>query len=180
MRGTELLDGPGPMVIVANHDSRWDPLVIGVAARGVQVRALAKASLWNNPIVARVLDGMGQIPIERGRGDVAALSAAIAELERGRCVGVFPEGTISRGEVMRPLSGAGRLALAVPGTRIVAVSVTGAVDIVRFPARPRITVEFFEPLEGQPREGESAVKLTRRIMADIRARAPFVAAGRGR
>jgi 1-acyl-sn-glycerol-3-phosphate acyltransferase len=180
VRGAELLDGPGPMLIVPNHDSQWDPLVIGVAARGVQVRALAKASLWKNPIVARVLNGMGQIPIERGRGDAAALSAAIAKLEQGRCVGVFPEGTISRGEVMRPLSGAGRLALAVPGTRIVAVSVTGAVDIARFPTRPRITVEFFEPLGGQPQEGESAIKLTRRVMADVRARAPFVAAGRRR
>jgi 1-acyl-sn-glycerol-3-phosphate acyltransferase len=180
VRGAEVLDGPGPMLIWANHDSHWDPLVIGVAARGVQVRALAKASLWGNPVVARVLNAMGQIPIERGRGDVAALSAAIEQLERGRCVGVFPEGTISRGEEMRPLSGAGRLALAVPGTRIVAVSVTGAVDIVRFPARPRITVEFFEPLEGQPREGESAIKLTRRVMAEIRRRAPFVPAGRGK
>jgi 1-acyl-sn-glycerol-3-phosphate acyltransferase len=167
-------------LICANHDSQWDPLVIGVAARGVQVRALAKASLWNNPIVARVLNGMGQIPIDRGRGDVGALAEAIAQLGRGRCVGVFPEGTISRGADMRPLSGAGRLALAVPGTRIVAASVTGAVDIARFPARPRITVEFFEPHDGQPHDGESAIKLTRRVMADIRERAPFVAAGRGR
>jgi 1-acyl-sn-glycerol-3-phosphate acyltransferase len=58
------------------------------------------------------------------------------------------------------------------------VSVTGTVDIVRFPTRPRLTVEFFEPLDGQPHEGESAVKLSRRVMADVRARAPFVAAGR--
>lgn len=180
VQGADVLAGPGPVLICANHDSQWDPLVIGVAARGVQVRALAKASLWKNPIVARVLDGMGQIPIDRGRGDVAALSAAIAQLEAGHCVGVFPEGTISRGAEMRPLSGAGRLALAVPGTRVVAASVTGAVDIARFPARPRITVEFFEPHDGQPHDGESAIKLTRRVMADVRARAPFVAAGRAR
>jgi 1-acyl-sn-glycerol-3-phosphate acyltransferase len=178
--GADLLRGPGPLLICANHDSQWDPLVIGVAARGVQVRALAKASLWNNPIVARVLNGMGQIPIERGRGDAAALAEAVAQLGRGGCVGVFPEGTISRGEVMRPLSGAGRLALAVPGTRIVAASVTGAVGIARFPHRPRITVEFFEPRDGQAHDGESAMKLTRRVVAEIRERAPFVAAGRGR
>jgi 1-acyl-sn-glycerol-3-phosphate acyltransferase len=91
---------------------------------------------------------------------------------------VFPEGTISRGEVMRPLSGAGRLALAVPQARVVAVSVTGAVQIARFPSRPRITVEFFEPADGQPQDGESAIKLTRRVMAEIRAKAPFVRAGR--
>ena len=178
VRGADLLAGPGPILICANHDSQWDPLVIGVAARGVQVRALAKASLWKNPVVARVLDGMGQIPIDRGRGDVAALSAAIAQLERGCCVGVFPEGTISRGTEMKPLSGAGRLALAVPGTRVDAASVTGAVEIARFPARPRITVEFFEPSGGQATPDESAIALTKRVMAEVRVKAPPVRAGR--
>jgi 1-acyl-sn-glycerol-3-phosphate acyltransferase len=176
--GDELLRQPGAVLIFANHDSHWDPLVVGVAAPGVQIRALAKSSLWRNPVVARVLDGMGQIPIERGRGDAAALSAAIEQLERGSCIGVFPEGTISRGEVMRPRSGAGRLALAVPDARIVAATVTGSVDIVRFPRRPRLVVEFFEPAAGQARDGESAMALTRRVMEEIRERAPFAAAGR--
>lgn len=176
--GAELLHGPGAIVLFANHDSHWDPLVVGVAAPRRQIRALAKASLWKNPVVAKVLDGMGQIPIERGRGDTAALSAAIEQLEAGSCIGVFPEGTISRGKVMRPLSGAGRLALAVPQARVVAARVTGAVDIARFPHRPRIVVEFFEPAAGQPAEGESAVLLTRRIMEEVRAGAPPVAAGR--
>jgi 1-acyl-sn-glycerol-3-phosphate acyltransferase len=176
--GSELLDVPGAVLVIANHDSQWDPLVAGVAARGHQLRALAKASLWKNRIVAWVLDGMGQIPIERGRGDAQALSTAIAQLEGGACVGVFPEGTISRGEVMRPLSGAGRLALAVPQARIVAMAITGAVDIARFPKRPRIQVEFFEPSGGQPVPDESAIKLTRRVMDDVRAKAPPVRAGR--
>jgi 1-acyl-sn-glycerol-3-phosphate acyltransferase len=178
VRGAELLDAPGAVLLFANHDSLWDPVVVGVAAKGHQVRALAKSSLWKNPVVARVLDGMGQIPIERGRGDAAALSVAIAQLERGACIGVFPEGTTSRGQVMRPLSGAGRLALAVPHARVVAVSVTGAVEIARFPARPRITVEFFEPAGGQPQVDESAIVVTRRVMAEVRAKAPFVRAGR--
>lgn len=181
--GAELIEGPEPLLMFANHDSHWDPLVVGLAAQGQaadgrQVRALAKASLWKNPVVARVLDGMGQIPIERGRGDADALSAAIDQLEGGACVGVFPEGTISRGTIMRPLSGAGRLALAVPSARVLAVSITGSVDITRFPIRPRIRVDFFEPADGQPREGETAITLTRRIMAEVRTRAPAVAAGR--
>ena len=180
VHGAELLEAPGPVLLFANHDSHWDPLVVGVAAPGHQLRALAKASLWKNPVVARVLDGMGQIPIERGRGDAAALSAAIDQLRRGARIGIFPEGTISKGATMRALSGGGRLALAVPEARIVAVSVTGAVDIVRFPARPRITVEFFEPSGGQAQAGESAMALTKRVMAEVRAKAPPVAAGRRR
>jgi hypothetical protein len=35
-----------------------------------------------------VLDHMGQIPIDRGRGDAAALSAAIDHLQRGQCIRV--------------------------------------------------------------------------------------------
>jgi 1-acyl-sn-glycerol-3-phosphate acyltransferase len=176
--GADLLDDPGAVVLLANHDSHWDPLVVGVAAPGTQVQALAKASLWKNPVVARILDAMGQIPIERGRGDAGALAAAIERLEQGTCIGVFPEGTISRGQEMRALSGAGRLALAVPSSRIVAASITGAVDIVRFPRRPRITVDFFEPAGGQPTPEESAIALTKRVMAEIRDRAPAADAGR--
>ena len=124
----------GATVLMANHDSAWDPLVVGCAAvPRRQVRALAKASLWKSRPLAWVLDRMGQVPIERGRADTAALAAAVSVLRDGGCVGVFPEGTVSRGRALRPLSGAGRLALALPDTRLVCAAVTGAVDIVRFP-----------------------------------------------
>jgi 1-acyl-sn-glycerol-3-phosphate acyltransferase len=178
--GAALLDEPGPLVLMANHDSQWDPVVIGTAAvHRRQVRALAKASLWKFRPVAWVLDHMGQIPIERGRGDLDAMSAAVDRLRAGACIGIFPEGTVSHGQPLRALSGAGRVALAVPGARVLGVRLTGAVDIVRFPTRPRLRVEFFAPAEGPPRDGESALSLTRRVMAEVRAGAPFVAAGRG-
>jgi 1-acyl-sn-glycerol-3-phosphate acyltransferase len=176
--GLDVLPRSGPTLIVANHDSLWDPVVIGVAARRRQVRALAKASLWKSRPMAAVLNGMGQIPIERGRGDLTALSAAVTQLEQGNCIGVFPEGTVSKGKPLRALSGAGRLALAVPDSRVVAVTATGVVDIARFPKRPRLRVEFFEPAGGQPQPGESAAALTKRVMAEVRAKAPFVASGR--
>jgi 1-acyl-sn-glycerol-3-phosphate acyltransferase len=178
--GQELLPAGGPTVLMVNHDSAWDPVVVGVALRRRQVRALAKSSLWKNAVLGRVLDGMGQIPIERGRGDVTALSAAIDHLRRGQCIGVFPEGTISRGQPMRYLSGAGRLVLAVPGTRVLGVRVTGAVDIARFPRRPRLRVEVFEPADGSPADGESAIALTRRVMTEVRAAAPPALPGRAK
>jgi 1-acyl-sn-glycerol-3-phosphate acyltransferase len=179
--GEQVLPVCGPTVLLANHDSAWDPLVLGVAAvRRRQLHALAKSSLWRVRALGWVLDGMGQIPIDRGRGDTRALTAAIGQLRDGACVGVFPEGTVSRGRSLRPLSGAGRLALAVPETCIVCASVTGAVDIVRFPKRPRIRVEFFQPAGGPPRPGETAIAMTRRAMAEIRAAAPSAVPGRGR
>jgi 1-acyl-sn-glycerol-3-phosphate acyltransferase len=178
--GLAALPPSGPVIIFANHDSAWDPLVVGVAARNRQVRALAKSSLWKYRPLAWVFDHMGQIPIERGRGDLAAMSAAVDQLRAGGCIGVFPEGTVSRGRPLRPLSGAGRLALAVPEARLICVASSGAVDIVRFPHRPRIRVHFFEPAGGQAQPGETPIRLTRRAMAEIRARAPFAIPGRRR
>lgn len=179
--GLDLLPSSGPTMLMVNHDSNWDPVVVGIAARRRQIRALAKSSLWKNKLMGKVLDGMGQIPIDRGRGDTAALARAIEHLQRGECIGVFPEGTVSHGRNLRFLSGAGRLSLAVPGTCVLGVRVTGAVDIISiFPRRPRIRVEFFEPAGGQPRPGESAVGLTKRVMTEVRAGAPVVVSGRGR
>ena len=179
--GLDHMPRSGPTLLVGNHDSHWDPVAIGVAARPRrQIRALAKSSLWKIRPLAPILNGMGQIPIERGKGDVAALSIAIDRLREGACIGVFPEGTISRGQALRARSGAGRLALEVPEARIVSVAVTGTVDLVRFPKRPQIRVEFFSPGAGERVDGEDAGALSTRLTAEIRERAPIALPGRRR
>lgn len=179
--GAEHLPTSGPTLVIGNHDSYWDPVAIGMAGRERrQIRALAKSTLWKFPGLGPILDGMGQVPIERGKGDVKALHAAIDTLRGGGCIGVFPEGTISRGRTMRARSGVGRLALEVPEAQLVSVRVTGTVDIVRFPKRPRIRVEFFRPAGGQAADGEDAAALAVRLMAEIRERAPIALPGRKR
>ncbi len=177
--GDENLPTSGPTLVVGNHDSHWDPVAIGIAGRGRrQIRALAKASLWDIKPLAPILNGMGQVPIQRGKSDAGALSAAIEVLRDGGCIGVFPEGTISRGQVLRARSGIGRLALDVPEAALVPCTVTGTVDIVRFPRRPRIRVEFLPPADWAP--GEEAAALAVRLTADIRERAPIAQSGRKR
>jgi 1-acyl-sn-glycerol-3-phosphate acyltransferase len=178
--GAEQLPAGQPVLLLINHDSAWDPVIAAVAVRSRPVLFLARSSLWDGRALSWILDRMGQIPIERGRADLAALSAAVEQLRRGHCVAIFPEGTVSRGRILRPLSGAGRLALAVPETRVVCLAVTGAVELVRFPHRPRIRVEFFTPAGGPPGPGESAIAFTRRATAEIRARAPQAVPGRTR
>jgi len=73
---------------------------------------------------------------------------------------------------MRARSGAGRLAQAVPDARIVCAAVTGAVDIAKFPTRPRVRVEFFEPESGQHVAGETPIQASQRFNDEIRSRAP--------
>ena len=177
--GVDVLPRSGPVLLVANHDSQTDPLAIGVAARHRrQIRALAKRSLWDKPGLGRILDGMGQIPIERAAGDADALVNAVAALRRGSCIGVFPEGTISVGRRLRARSGIGRLALEVPEARLVCATVEGTPDFARFPKRPRVRVRFFDPASGQTDPSESAAGLAQRLLDELRALAPPVDAGR--
>jgi 1-acyl-sn-glycerol-3-phosphate acyltransferase len=179
VEGLEVLPRSGPTLVVANHDSQTDPLAVGVAARKRrQIRALAKRSLWDKPGLGRVLDGMGQIPIERAAGDADALVNAVAALRRGSCIGVFPEGTISVGRRLRARSGIGRLALEVPEARLVCATVEGTPAIARFPQRPRIRIRFFEPASGQTDPSETAAGLSQRLLDELRALAPPVDAGR--
>ena len=179
--GLEHMPDHGPVLLAGNHDSYWDPVAIGVAALPRrQIRALAKSSLWKIRGLGGVLDSMGQIPIERGKGDANAMARAIEELRGGACIGIFPEGTRSLGRELRARSGFGRLAQAVPEAEVVCVSVTGTVDIPRFPKRPLVRVRFFRPAEGGLSNGEDPAALAPRLLAEIRAQAPIAVAGRRR
>jgi 1-acyl-sn-glycerol-3-phosphate acyltransferase len=181
VEGLERLPQHGPLLLAGNHDSYWDPVVIGVAALPRrQIRALAKSSLWKIRGLGRVLDSMGQIPIERGKKDEKAMSRAIEELRGGACIGIFPEGTRSLGRELRARSGFGRLAQAVPEAEVLCVAVTGTVDIPRFPKRPQVRVRFFHPAEGGLSNGEDPTALAPRLLAEIRAEAPIAVAGRKR
>jgi 1-acyl-sn-glycerol-3-phosphate acyltransferase len=143
--------------------------MIGISAlKRRQIRALAKAELWDVRGLAPVLDGMGQIPIERGAGDKQALARAIETLRAGACIGLFPEGTRSRGKVLRARSGIGRLALEVPEAHISLAAVEGTSDLTGFPRRPRIRVRFFDPASGQARPDEDPAELSARLLAEIR------------
>ena len=177
--GLEHLPEDGPVLLAGNHDSYWDPIAIGIAGLPRrQIKALAKHTLWK-PVVGKVLDGMGQIPVNRGAGDVGALSRAIEELRAGACIGIFPEGTRSQGRELRARSGFGRLAMEVPEAQIRCCTVTGTTAIPRFPRdRPRIRIRFFVPEGGGLQPGESPADLGARLLEEIRAEAPRVRAGR--
>jgi 1-acyl-sn-glycerol-3-phosphate acyltransferase len=178
-RGLDAVPEHGPVLVVPNHDSQWDPVLIGLALRPRRrLRFLARASLWRIPGLGPILNRLGQISIRRGAGDARALESAVEALRSGEAVCVFCEGGLSWGEAVRARSGVGRLAQACPGVTIVLCSVRGSVDYARFPRRPRVCVEFFRPRNGEPRPESTPAEVATRLLAEIRARVPPTPAGR--
>lgn len=100
-------------VVVANHESFCDVLVL-LAHLPMQVRFLAKRSVFRVPILGWSIAAAGFIPVDREERSrsAAAVEAALRRLQGGRSVVVFPEETRTRsGELLRFKKGAAHLAL---------------------------------------------------------------------
>lgn len=163
--GMDRIPGEGPLLLASNHVSYLDPLCLAYVAdlAGRRVRFLAKAELFENRWLGPMLRTLGQIPVRRGTADASgALDAAAAALTAGRCVVVFPEGTISRDfEPMAGKTGVARLARTA-GAPIVPVGIWGTHRVItsgRRPSwRPGVAVSaaigpaLTVPPDGNPRE----------------------------
>jgi 1-acyl-sn-glycerol-3-phosphate acyltransferase len=169
----------GPLLVVPNHDSQWDPVLVGLGIKPRRrLRFLARASLWRIPGLGPILYGLNQIPIRRGAGDAGALDEAVEALRAGHAVCVFPEGGLSWGERPRARTGVARLAARCPDARVILCAVEGTTDYARFPRRPRVGVSFFAPAEPDARPEEGPSELATRLLDEIRARVPPTPAGR--
>ena len=115
----------GGLILAANHRSFLDPFIIGCCLRR-PIYFVAKQELFDNRLQGWFLNCMGAFPVRRGESDEESVGTALALLERGEAVVIFPEGTrIRHGSVDRPKRGVGRLALE-SGAPVVPVAVTGS------------------------------------------------------
>jgi 1-acyl-sn-glycerol-3-phosphate acyltransferase len=117
-RGVENLPSSGGFVVTPNHLSHLDPLVFAhfLVDNGRPPFFLGKEGVFRVPVVGAILRGAEQIPVYRNTGKAAdAFRAAVAAIEEGKCVGVYPEGTLTRDPDLWPMvgkTGAARIALA--------------------------------------------------------------------
>jgi 1-acyl-sn-glycerol-3-phosphate acyltransferase len=143
--GGERVPTSGGAILVANHESIWDPFVLAVATER-EIHYLAKAELFRWQPLAAVLGSLNAFPVERGSGDHEAMREAVRRLRRGELVGIFPQGTSKLERQNGWHRGAARLALAT-GAPVVPVRLTGTRPL---PAPTRIRIAVGEPITVEP------------------------------
>jgi 1-acyl-sn-glycerol-3-phosphate acyltransferase len=144
--GQERVPESGPLLIVANHLSWYDPILIGVVLRR-RVWFFTKSELFRWPIIGKACELTEQIRVRRGESDRAALEKGLVYLREGRALGIFPEGTVARKGAMRPaLTGVAMLAIR-SGATVLPLAHTGTRKILRSPRYwfPRVTIQIGEP-----------------------------------
>jgi 1-acyl-sn-glycerol-3-phosphate acyltransferase len=135
----------GPVVLVANHISLWDPPFLACSIRR-PVHFMAKEELFNIPLLGRIIKALGAFPVKRGKPDRNALRLAAKYLENGEILGLFPEGTRSKsGELLQPHPGAALFALR-SGAPIVPVGLIGTRTTFPLTIRGNVRVKIGEPV----------------------------------
>ena len=124
VRGLENVPEQGPLILVGNHLGFVDPILGGIYMPW-PIEPIAKADLFQVPGTSLLLRLYGVIPVNHDRHDGTAMACALEALERGRVVGLLPEGRISvTGALERGRTGVAYLALTT-GVPILPVAVTG-------------------------------------------------------
>ncbi len=117
----------GSVLVACNHVSGLDPPLVG-AALPFEVSFVAKRELFRPALVGWILRRFNAFPIQRGTADYAALDHAVALLQGGESVIMFPEGTRHpSGRLGAPRWGFGYVARRA-GRPIVPVFVRGTQD----------------------------------------------------
>ena len=89
----ENLSLQAPYILIGNHKSGLDPLLLAVPIKEDEIRFVGKKELTKSKFVAWILDQLHMITVDRHNSDLSAMRQCMRALREGRVLGIFPEGT---------------------------------------------------------------------------------------
>lgn len=164
----------GPALLVSDHSSLTDPLVL-FATAGRPIRFLTAREFYELPVVNWISKLCGNIPVSRSGFEIGPVKAMLHALAQGDVIGIFPEGGIDKHRKEEGYEGIGFVALKSEAP-VVPVSITWdrprPVNLLRAMLTPaRATVRYGAPLvfsRGTGDSREQARAATDRILEAIR------------
>ena len=150
--GQENIPQNGPFIIVANHSSLLDPIILGISVKP-RVIFIAAAYLFEIRWLGYLLRIANTIPIHRenNKNNIKSIKKALKILQQGGVLGIFPEGGVDRQKDNLPIkAGAAYLATKV-GVPIVPAKLKGADKVLPRGAKfirsfNKIEVEIKKPI----------------------------------
>lgn len=169
VRNAELVPRTGGFLLVANHLSYLDPLIIGAACPR-QINFMAKVELFRRAWFAWVLRKVHAFPVKRHAADPSAIKEALKRVRRGEGLLIFIEGARQpEGRLGKPQAGAGFLAARL-GVPVVPLFIRGTGMVLPEGAK-RITPHPVSVAFGRPFHPDTArenEEISARIMDEIR------------
>lgn len=95
--GEENIPNEGNIILAANHKSNLDPIFVAAAVKNRKVATIGKKELFDNKILATILNKLCVIPIDRDNPGISTIKTILKKLKEGYAVGIFPEGTRVKG-----------------------------------------------------------------------------------
>jgi 1-acyl-sn-glycerol-3-phosphate acyltransferase len=147
-QGGRNMPASGPALLIANHQSYLDPMLVGLVARR-HLRFLARKSLYRNRAFAWLLRSLQTEPIDQEGFAREGLKTILAQLQAGRAVLVFPEGQRTPDGALQTLRPGIHLLLKRVAMPIIPVGIAGAYDAwARWHRLPRPAPLFLPPEKG--------------------------------
>lgn len=125
----ERVPATGPVLVVANHQSYYDPPLIGSGIPQRPLDYLARAGLFKNPLFGGFIRAFNAFPIKEDSGDRAALDAVVGRLHAGGAVLLFPEGRRTRTGHVMPLKRGMAIILRKARCPLLPVAIDGLFDV---------------------------------------------------
>ncbi|MGK7312574.1 MAG: lysophospholipid acyltransferase family protein [Candidatus Longimicrobiales bacterium M2_2A_002] len=147
--GKEHIPDDGPFLLIANHQSYLDPILIQAVVHR-PIYTMAKSTEFSNPLIGGLLKRLKSFPVRRFEIDPQAVRIVLRHLEAGRGVGIYIEGERTwDGRLKTPRLGTLRLILRA-GVPVVPCGISGAYDVWprwdRQIKRGTVRIRFGEPL----------------------------------
>ncbi len=148
----------GPLLFIANHQSNFDPPIVGILVKDRPFKGIAKDGLFTSKLLSAYLNGFGAISIKRGESDMTAIRKAIVELGAGRCVMMFPEGTRTLDGEVAEFQRGFWLLMKKSMAKVVPIGLDGAFDAYPIGSKPKLRGRI-EIAVGKPIEAEELLEL---------------------
>lgn len=144
------------LVVACNHESSWDPPIVGVSINR-RLEFMAKKELFESPLSRAVMRGLRAYPVDREGQDIGAIKESLRRLSEGRAIGIFVQGTRSASGA-RALDGAAYLAQRA-GVQLLPAAI--------WREGRKFRVAFGAPLAAPGRTRDDATALTAAVMSEI-------------